>query len=416
MKRSKWGLATTTAMLFAAITMLGAETAGAAEAAPQPLSAKSSKSMNAVIAASNRFGAALVGRLVKQSASRNAVLSPYGVSAALSMLALGAEGDTRTILRNSLGYAHLTPEQVVKAYTNLHRELATALNEKILLKTANGIWLPLDAFPHPHFKDSLAGAFSATLRNLDFASGGAAEEIDGWVSTATGGRIAKMIDGLDSRVAFVLANAVYFKGAWAKAFDLALTKPASFTRADGRAVDVPMMSATMTVDYAVVGDHHAVSLPYHDGRFRLIVLTSRDLRKGPIHRLVTSRNLADVFRGLAFKPSEINLRLPRFRIEVSEDLTKILTAGGLSQAFTPSANYRRITPAAIDELQVLHRVSVELNEAGTEASAAIAIIGMRTLEAEPPTFSADRPFAIAILERVTGALVFLGYVGDPTLT
>ena len=177
-----------------------------------------------------------------------------------------------------------------------------------------------------------------------------------------------------------------------------------------------MMSATTTVEYAVAGAHHAVSLPYDDGRFSLVVLTSRELKNGPVHSLVTSRNLADVLRGLAFKSSKINLRLPRFRVELSEDLTKLLAGSGLAPAFAPSADYRHITPSKIEELQVLHRVFVELNEAGTEAAAATAIVGMRALEAEPPTFSADRPFVFALRERVTGALLFLGYVGDPTVT
>src|SRR5439155_19718480 len=129
MMRAKTGWVWTTALLVVGATMLTAERTAAAEVDTPLQSAKLPKSVGAVVAASNKFGAALVGRLVKPSAGRTVVLSPYGVGTALSMLALGAEGGTRTVLHNGLGHAHLTAEQVIEAYTDLHRELATASND-----------------------------------------------------------------------------------------------------------------------------------------------------------------------------------------------------------------------------------------------------------------------------------------------
>jgi len=422
MNRCVAGSVRVTVLLLATTAMLSPEITAAAEAepanvvAPAAPSTKPSKSASAVVAASNRFGARLVGASVKPNANRTVILSPYGVSTALTMLALGAEGRTRTVLHNGLGHARLTRQQVIDACRKLQGELAAASNEKALLKTANSVWLRHDTPANPQSKDTLAGAFSATLHTVDFASAGAADEINRWVKTATDGLIPKMIDSVDARAAFVLANAVYFKGAWARAFDPALTKPAPFTRTDGSTAEVPMMSTTMAVEYAVAGDHHAVSLPYHDGRFRLILLTSRVLKSGSVHGLVTSHNLADVLGGLAFEQSEVNLRLPRFRVELSQELTQLLATSGLAQAFAPRANYRQITRAKVEELLVLHRVFLDMNEAGTEAAAATAVVGTRELAAEPPTFSADRPFALALVERTTGVMLFLGYVGDPTVT
>ena len=111
--RAKTGWVWTTALLVVGATMLTAERTAAAEVDTPLQSAKLPKSVGAVVAASNKFGAALVGRLVKPSAGRTVVLSPYGVGTALSMLALGAEGGTRTVLHNGLGHAHLTAEQVI---------------------------------------------------------------------------------------------------------------------------------------------------------------------------------------------------------------------------------------------------------------------------------------------------------------
>jgi serpin B len=175
------------------------------------------------------------------------------------------------------------------------------------------------------------------------------------------------------------------------------------------------MGERLTVDYARKGGWHAITLPYAGERFRLTVLTAEDAtRSTDLWRgLVQGGGIAALLGGMAYRRQEIDVRLPRFRVEFSSDLTGKLARLGLADALSPRAHYSRLSAAPLGMLQVVQRAVFDVNESGTEAAAATAVIGTRSLKAGPPQFTADRPFIIALGDKETGLLLFLGYIAEP---
>jgi serpin B len=238
--------------------------------------------------------------------------------------------------------------------------------------------------------------------------------INSWAKQASRGLIPRIVEQLDAEARFVLANVVYFNGAWASAFDTARTANAPFTRVDGSKRDVAMMDATMAVEFAEFDDLRAVWLPY-DGKEIAMFVVAPGERQGPtaVAEALKRKSLGALMAETQKKQriAALQVRLPRFRAESRLDVTSALSGLGLGAAFSAGANYNAINKGGGGPLHVTHRAVLEVNESGTKA-AATAITADRSLSAKP-SFSADRPFAVAIVHRPTGAILFAGYIADP---
>jgi serine protease inhibitor len=239
--------------------------------------------------------------------------------------------------------------------------------------------------------------------------------INAWAKEASRGLIPKIVERLDAQSRFVLANVVYFNGAWATAFEPARTAKAPFTRPDGSKREVAMMDATMTVEFAELDKLRAVWLPY-DGNEVVMFVVAPGEQQGPgtVAEALKRTSLGDLMAEAQNKQRTLSLqvRLPRFRAESKLDVTDALSSLGLGPAFVPRANYNAINKTGSGPLQVTHRAVLEVTEAGTKAAAATTITSERSLSGRP-SFSADRPFAVAIVHRPTGAVLFAGYIADP---
>ena len=253
------------------------------------------------------------------------------------------------------------------------------------------------------------------MATLDFADPAAMVTINDWVSQATRGKIAKIIDRIMPDMRLYLINAVYFKGTWQVQFDPARTEYQEFYSLNGPAREWPLMRQSGNYLYLKGADFQAVKLPYRGGGTAMYVFLpdARDGIKSFVSRL-TSINWRRWNGAMARHRGE--LWLPRFKATYETELKRQLTQLGMGRAFEDDANFSGISTRPLAISEVRHKTFLEVNEQGTEA-AAVTSVGMRTTgtRREPPPFEmvVDHPFFVAIADEATGAILFMGVIVDP---
>ncbi len=390
----------------AAAAVLAAAATGAAAQVPPPAVAEGA----AVASAGNRFGYVLLADLLERADGGTVVISPYSLAAALTMVAQGAEGDTRTAFREALRLGELP---VAEAGTG-HAALAATLRrdgEDVVLAIANAIWGDAGIDWHAGFVEAQRTGFDADIETVDFDDPAAIEMINGWVDAQTRGMIPTLVDRLPPRTVMVLANAVYFRGMWQTPFDPERTAAAPFALAGGDSRDVPMMSRTDRFRYREDGGTQIVTLPYGDGVMEMIVVLPAADAPAP-----DADTLAAWFAPAGFAERRGTLSLPRLDLTWSASLLPALEALGLGVAFSGEADFSGMADAPLFISDVLHKTALRLDEEGTEAAAVTGVIVSRTAyqpPQEPFTMTVDRPFHLAIRDTATGAVLFVGHVADP---
>ena len=363
----------------------------------------------------NKLGGALLGSLAGSRNGETVVLSPYGLGSALHLLSFGAGDRAQQALHAKQLPPGFGAAQQVEGLIALKRHILGASRDKLKLTVASAIFIPEDAKPSSQFVGTALGVFDATPEALNFDDKAAVARINAWAKQASQGLIPRIVEQLDADARFVLANVVYFNGPWETAFEAARTAKAPFTRVDGSKRDVAMMDATIPVEFAEFDNLRAVWLPY-DGREIAMFVVAPGEQQDPtaVAEALKRKSLGGLVAEAQKKQrmAALQVRLPRFRVESKLDVTSALSGLGLGAAFAARANYDAINKASGGPLQVTHRAVLEVTESGTKAAAATAITADRSLAAKP-SFAADRPFAVAIVHRPTGAILFAGYVADP---
>jgi serpin B len=290
--------------------------------------------------------------------------------------------------------------------------------EGFRLNVANAIWGQAGYAFLPEFLDVLAVNYGAGMRLVDYvqASEAARVTINDWVSEQTEGRIEDLIPAgaIDSLTRLVLTNAVYFNAAWSMPFQEDRTEDGPFTLLDGSAVTVPMMQQTESFGYGTGKGYQAVELPY-DGRELSMVLLVPDA--GAFEAFEDALDVVQVERILGdLSPTQVALSMPKFEIESSFSLADALAALGMPEAFSPDADFSGMTgDRDLQISDVVHKAFVSVDEAGTEAAAATAVIMKLTaMPAEPVQVAVDRPFIFAIRDIQTNTILFVGRVVDPS--
>jgi serpin B len=373
----------------------------------------------------NAFAADLYAQLRLETG--NLIVSPYSIDTALAMTAAGARGDTRAEMEKVL---HLPAgEKLAPAYRamteGVTRPTRTA-KHKPELSVANSLWYQKG---RPWKKDYLALAredFRAGLFETDFADAGAASRrINRWVEKETRDRIKDLVppDALGN-ARFVLVNAVYFKAHWADSFKKEDTWPENFTRADGKTVKAPLMYQKGDFLLRQEDGLQVLRLPYEGGDTAMyVLLPARPDGLTALEQKLTPENLKGWTLGPGKSPLvEAKVWLPKFKFTVPTELGDVLQKMGVKEAFDPQkANFQGMTdhPEGVFISRVIHKAFVELDEAGTEAAAATAVVGlaMSAPQLQPfrvKEFRADHPFLFVIKHEPTGAVLFLGRVLDPT--
>ncbi|ABS28354.1 serpin family protein [Anaeromyxobacter sp. Fw109-5] len=362
-------------------------------------------------------------RVLSLEAEENLFFSPQSIAFALSMTYPGAAGETAAAFERTLHVSIPEPDYH-RAMNDLDRQLRSrgagakaADGQPFRLRLVNQLFAQRGFAFEPPFLDVLAQEYGADVRLLDFASAPEPSRgaINGWVAQETEDRILDLLPQgtitTDTRA--VLVNAIYFNAAWAKPFDPALTRDREFTLLDGSRVAVPTMSsADLAARAAQVDGVEVVELPYDGGELSMLLLVPPSGALAALEQALTPERLAEYVAAL--RAEHLALTLPRFEVRSSLALKPPLAALGLEVAFSELADLSRMSSQA-DLLvsDVVHQAFVKVNEAGTEAAAATAvIIGVTSMPTIRPV-AIDRPFLFVVRDDATGALVFVGRVTRP---
>ncbi len=368
----------------------------------------------AIAASDNSFGFKLFAQINKSEQNKNVFISPFSVSTAFGMLLNGANGPTLDSLKQSLGDAGMSLNDINNAYKNSSAFL-TALDANVSFQNANSIWYRNGFLVLPEFLSVNKNYFDADVAALDFTQPSAVQTINNWVDTKTNGKIPSIISGsIPGNVRMYLINAIYFKGAWKYAFNASATKDASFTCADGSLATCKLMSQEKT--FAYYGDNtlQAIDMPYGDGSFSMtVVLPAAGTSVDQFASALTQQQWDAIISKL--DSSAVELYMPRLTMDFSKLLKNDLTALGMGIAFDPDrADLSRISQlAGLFVTDVIHKTYVAVNEEGTEAAAVTSIVVAVKVNVPNPVMRIDHPFIFAIREHQSGTILFIGKVTTP---
>jgi len=369
----------------------------------------------AAAAADAVFGADLYQVLAESADSM--VFSPASVASALRMALCGARGQTAAELARALHIDSPRPQDA--AASGLSLVPAARDGGSAVFRAPNTVWVQSGLPLRADFTGQLSRA-AAALTDADFAAApeAARAEINRLIATQTEGKITGLLPSgaITALTRLVLASAVYLKAAWGEPFPERATADAPFypDGRDGRALAVPTMRGTATRAYLRGDGYQAVLLPYRDIGLAMAVL----LPDGPPAELrpkVAAAGLGALLAGTA--AHQVTLSLPRFRVETAFDLIPALKRLGVTAAFGGDADFDGITGA--EPLQigaVAHKAYIDVDERGTEAAAATAVMIRTRAAMRPPspvTMVVDRPFLFAIVDTQTSLPVFLGQLSRP---
>ncbi|MEX2473209.1 MAG: serpin family protein [Gemmatimonadota bacterium] len=365
-----------------------------------------------VIARSNTFGLELLRAVVADDERPNVVLSPLSASMALGMTLNGARAGTFDAMSDALGFEGLDQDEINASYRDLI-ELLTGLDPNVRFKIANAIFANEEITFRDAFFAAVRDAFDAAAASRDFSDPATLQEINAWVDEQTEGLIDRILDDLDPELAMLLLNAIYFEGAWTTQFDPEDTAPGTFETIDGGTVSVPMMKLT-EAEVALGGGngYQAAELPYGGGAFAMTLVVPTGDPRGFVAGLTDAR--WSEITGSLGEPTDIDLlSIPKLRLSYDTFLNDALRDLGMAVAFTDQADFSGMTEeVALCVDFVRQKTFLEVDEVGTKA-AAVTAVGIR-----PTSFNglvADRPFVLAIRERLSGTLLFVGLVGDPSV-
>lgn len=360
------------------------------------------------------FALDLYARL-REKNSGNLFFSPASISTALAMTYAGAKGQTADEMARALRF-DAPPEQLHAAFEALLRVLR-ADRPGCQVSVVNQLWGQQGYRLLPEFLQTTGTRYGAELVELDFArSEEARQTINRWVAEQTRGKIEDLIppDTLNASARLVLTNAIYFKGDWASKFMAEATQDAPFHMGDNKRVDAPLMFQQGLFSHATADGLQVLELPYAGGDLSMLVLLP-DNPDGlaDLEQRLTAENLSQWTADLL--PNEVLVYLPKFRLSGEFELADALHALGMVAAFDPArADFSGISGSRELFLSAaIHKAFVDVNEEGTEAAAATAIVGMTGAAPTIHEFRADHPFAFLIRDNATGGLLFAGRVVAP---
>ena len=376
----------------------------------------------AAVDASVCFAAALYGEAARGEG--NLFLAPASVFVALVMAYAGARGETAGEMARALRLPALDPARLHA----VHGALAVSLVDApgVELAGASVIFGQRDGDFLLAFLALLAEHYGAGLREVDFESDAerARTTINRWVEQATKGKIADLVPSgiVTTLTRLVLVSAIAFKGSWAACFDEKDTTKECFFRLTDNFVHVPLMHRIGRYKLAAVDDAHVLELPYEGGAVAMVVILP-DKKKGLPDveaklgaQLRAWLGVLDQINGET--PCEVEVTLPRFRIEASLRLDEPLKHLGMARAFDPDAADFSGMNGREHDLHIaaaLHKAFVDVNEQGTTAAAATAVVVVTRSRPMPRhRFRADHPFLFLVRNLRTGSVLFLGRLVDPS--
>jgi len=356
----------------------------------------------------------------------NLFYSPYSISSALAMTYAGAEGKTAeemaAVFHFLMEEGRLHPafnalDQYLESLAE--QEIPEDKGEAFQLNITNAIWGQKDFHFENDFLDTLAANYGAGLRLLDYiqAPEKSRVTINDWVSDQTEERIQDLIPqgAINSDTRLVLSNAIYFKATWLESFEESLTKDKVFHGLDGEEFMTPMMSlgSDASFPYYQGEGFQAVDLPYLGGQVSMLVIVPDEGKFTDFEVNLNSEILDEIIGNLAYQSMYLNF--PKFEFETEISLATILAKMGMPSAFNDGADFSGMTGTKdLFISDVFHKAFVSVDEEGTEAAAATAVVMSLTSAPENPLrLEVDRPFLFLIRDIQTNSILFMGRVVEP---
>lgn len=331
--------------------------------------------------------------------TENVVVSPYSAAVALSMLAEGAQGQTRVELDDALGGM-------------LYKAEDLGGNDTVVVKSANSVWIDDNFSPRNRYVSLLEKDFDAFLTTLNFADPATLHAINNWCAENTAGKITEILDRLDPSNVMVLVNALYFNAPWENEFDPSMTSEQPFYGLSKES-KVKLMGRKGYFPYTEMNGFQMIQLPYKGMRYSMYVILPPE--GADLDKLIP-KTTETVFKSAvdALQMQEVRIFLPRFKVETSMLLNESLQNMGIKTAFTSAADFSGIAEmGSLVVDQVKQKCYIDVSEKGTEA-AAVTAVQIRLTSARPvaklPVMRVDRPFIFLIADTENHNVLFAGKI------
>ena len=373
-----------------------------------------------VIDANNQFAFDLYSEYKEEKG--NIFFSPYSVSTALTMTYEGAMGKTAEEIQAVLRIPkddEIRRLESAKIYDQINKN-----NDDYKLSTANALWAQKDYIFLEEYINNVEKYYGGKTTNLDFIAETETSRviINDWIEDQTNNKIKNLISkgALNDLTRLVLTNAIYFKGTWILQFDKKDTKDENFKTDLGQTIKVPMMKLTgdsARFNYAKVDKTQILELPYKGKDLSMLLILPEEDNLKKLERSISAKKLSDWKSAL--KKQRVDIYIPKFKFETKYFMVETLKEMGISDAFVFGvADFSRMDGTKdLYISDVIHQAFVEVNEEGTEAAAATAVVmtwgDVGGEKAITPVFRADHPFIFIIQQKETGNILFMGRVSDP---
>jgi serpin B len=344
----------------------------------------------------------------------NVIYSPYSIHSALTMISLGARGETATEFSQALGLTSLIGSPSHQAYHDLNAQLNGV--KEVKLHTANAIFVNPNAPIESQFINDVRTDYLATTSNFDLAAVGGPEKIiNDFVKNKTEGLIHDIIPpgSIDGGTVMILVNTIFFNGTWHSKFVTSKTTQQNFQHPGGATSQVDMMYDERYVNIRrnVLGADVA-ELPFVGNRFSLYIALPHAVDGITAFEslLAVPANVDQLFEGLS--STRVKLSIPKFKTEATYELTAALKGLGIVKAFDPqSSNFQGISSSNnVYISDVIHKAVIEVTESGTVAAAVTAIGVITSIEIPPAVevFKADHPFVYFLRDNIAQEILFQG--------
>ncbi|GFW10603.1 serpin B6 [Trichonephila clavipes] len=364
--------------------------------------------------ASHRLGLTLL-RTLAQNDSGNIFISPFSLANAMTMLYFGARTDTAVEINGILQYENMSEQELMASFDFLLSAIEKS-SDSYSLECANAAMIEGNASIHDSYRKVLVESFHAVLLQENFSKDPdlAVTHVNDWVTTKTNGMIKELIKRLSPLTVMVILNAVYFKGTWEHQFRKKDTSSQKFynhgEKKEARKVD--MMHIKECFGYVEKSTYQALQLPYKGKDIAMLILLPRSqtgLKE--LESQLAPTFVEDLEKEM--RNMKVKVSLPKFRVEYSKELTDTLKALGMIKAFNDGeADLSGITDLkGIYVSKIYHKAVIEVNEEGSEAAAATAVvIALRSRPPPVPEFTADHPFLFTIYNTKNKLNLFTGRI------
>ncbi|MBN2441274.1 MAG: hypothetical protein JXJ04_08005 [Spirochaetales bacterium] len=385
--------------------------------------APGSGELETVVSGNNQFAMDCYKELRDEDG--NIFFSPISISFAFAMCVAGAQGNTELEIADTLHFS-LPDDSLHNAFNALDLALTSApenpdpnRGEELKLHIANSTWGQKDYYFVPEFLNILAYNYGAGMNTVDFKTNpeNCRLLINDWVSTNTEDRIRDLLPpgSIDTLTRLVLTNAIYFKANWLFPFKEENTVVGDFIPLSGNPVRVPLMHQVVTTSYTEVpGEYQALKLKYQGTkRNSMIIILPGSGQFETVENNLSAGLFSEILQ--AMRSYQVTLTLPKFEYEWESSFKAILRSLGMTDAFI----YNQADFSGINGLRdlyisdVFHKAFIAVDEIGTEAAAATAILMGTTSLPPQATMTINRPFIFALYNDDTGAILFLGRVMQP---